>query len=162
MQNISGNEKAASDLFNLLVELGRVRAMRDPMQMLVAEQELTTPQLHTLSWLAIDGALTMGELARRLGITEKTITGVIDRLERDRLVQRVRDSADRRVVRAHLTGVGKRQAEKLVDTARHSMAAFLSMLDDEDRASLLRIIQKVVTRVASMSSETSKEKDVRK
>jgi DNA-binding MarR family transcriptional regulator len=44
------------------------------------------------------GPMTAGELAHRLGLTTGAVTGVIDRLERARLVRRAADPADRRRV----------------------------------------------------------------
>jgi DNA-binding MarR family transcriptional regulator len=51
--------------------------------------------LDVLDWA---GAISAGELAKRVGVTSGAITGVIDRLERDGWVQRVRDPGDRRKV----------------------------------------------------------------
>ena len=49
-----------------------------------------------LIMLAVRGEATPRELARRLWVNPATITGIIDTLERDGLVQRRRDAADRR------------------------------------------------------------------
>jgi len=51
--------------------------------------------LDVLDWA---GAISAGELAKRVGVTSGAITGVIDRLERDGWVRRVGDPADRRKV----------------------------------------------------------------
>jgi DNA-binding MarR family transcriptional regulator len=51
--------------------------------------------LDVLDWA---GAISAGELAKRVGVTSGAITGVIDRLERDGWVRRVRDPGDRRKV----------------------------------------------------------------
>src|SRR5215468_4932005 len=48
--------------------------------------------------LARTGPITAGDLARRTGLTTGAITGVIDRLEREGFVRRVRDPHDRRRV----------------------------------------------------------------
>ena len=48
--------------------------------------------------LARTGSITAGELARRTALTTGAITGVIDRLEREGFVRRVRDPHDRRRV----------------------------------------------------------------
>jgi DNA-binding MarR family transcriptional regulator len=44
------------------------------------------------------GQTTAGELARESGLTTGGVTAVVDRLERDGYVRRVRDSSDRRKV----------------------------------------------------------------
>ena len=49
-------------------------------------------------------ARTPGDLARLTGLTTGAITGVLDRLERDGYVRRVRDHHDRRKIFLELTG----------------------------------------------------------
>jgi DNA-binding MarR family transcriptional regulator len=51
-----------------------------------------------LTLLRTRGPMTPGQLANASGLTSGTVTGVIDRLERARLVRRERDSGDRRKV----------------------------------------------------------------
>src|SRR5689334_18604765 len=102
MANIRDVER----LKELLLGLGRRRPLRDPLSS-GAELELAGPQLHTMVWLGHDGPLTMGELARRLGVTEKGFTGIADRLEKHGYCQRERDTNDRRVVRLRLTSKGE-------------------------------------------------------
>jgi DNA-binding MarR family transcriptional regulator len=50
-----------------------------------------------------NGGLTAGRLAELSGLTTGAVTGVLDRLERARLVVRVRDAADRRKVNVAVT-----------------------------------------------------------
>ena len=51
-----------------------------------------------LSLLNVHGPLTPGRLAQMTGLTSGTVTGVIDRLERNGFVRRERDATDRRKV----------------------------------------------------------------
>jgi DNA-binding MarR family transcriptional regulator len=51
-----------------------------------------------LTLLRTRGALTPGQLAEASGLTSGTVTGVIDRLEKAKLVRRERDNGDRRKV----------------------------------------------------------------
>lgn len=54
-----------------------------------------------------DGRTTMGELADMLEVSPRTVTGLVDNLERDGLVRRVDDPKDRRSVYAELTEQGR-------------------------------------------------------
>jgi len=51
-----------------------------------------------LTLLQMRGSMTPGQLAAATGLTSGTVTGVIDRLEKAKLVRRERDSNDRRKV----------------------------------------------------------------
>ena len=51
-----------------------------------------------LTLLQMRGSMTPGQLAAATGLTSGTVTGVIDRLEKAKLVRRERDGSDRRKV----------------------------------------------------------------
>jgi DNA-binding MarR family transcriptional regulator len=55
------------------------------------------------------GDLPLGDLALSLDSTPRNITGLVDHLERDGLVERVPDPDDRRSVRARLTEEGRQK-----------------------------------------------------
>jgi DNA-binding MarR family transcriptional regulator len=57
-----------------------------------------------LTLLRTRGAMTPGQLAEASGLTSGTVTGVIDRLEKAKLVRRERDGGDRRKVLVVLMG----------------------------------------------------------
>jgi DNA-binding MarR family transcriptional regulator len=157
MRNISDVEDVAHHLMELLAALGRRSSLRDPLAQLTESLELTAPQVHTVAWLGRDGALPMGELARRVGVTEKTITGIVDRLEREEYVQRERDASDRRVVHVRLTPRGQETSDRIQEQARAGLGAFLSLLDPEERTALLRIFEKLVARVSVAPAPPSSE-----
>ncbi|MHB8420951.1 MAG: MarR family winged helix-turn-helix transcriptional regulator [Myxococcales bacterium] len=126
-----------------LVALGRRRSLRDPVASVCAKMDLTSPQIHALSWLGL-GALTMGDLARLLGITEKTATGVVDRLERERYVVRSRDGKDRRVVHVQLAQRGRATARRLDQLITEKLGRLLASLDAKSRRDLFRILEQLL------------------
>jgi DNA-binding MarR family transcriptional regulator len=142
----------ATRLQELLYALGRRRSLRDPIASTSEEFQLTPSQVHVLLWLGKDGTLAMGELARRLGVTEKTVTGLVDRLERSGYMQRERVAPDRRVVRCRLTAEGQKTYEKLDHSLLEAMGQLLSMLDGSDRKALFRIVEKLVRQVEPPSA----------
>jgi DNA-binding MarR family transcriptional regulator len=132
----------------LLAALGKRQSLRDPLAMAVEEMSLTGPQLHAVLWLRREGQLTMGRLSQRVGVTEKTGTGLVDRLERDGYVRRVRDEADRRVVHVRLTDQGGAVAAELDRQITEKMRLMLGLLDPEDRSALFRVLEKLLARTA--------------
>lgn len=129
-----------------ILTLARVRPLRDPVAATCEHLALTPPQIHALLWLGEDGPLTMGELARRVAVTEKTVTGIVDRLERDGHLARERDAADRRVVRARLTAKGEEAYRRIDGEIHGSVQRLLGLLDAADRRALLRIVERLIER----------------
>ncbi|MDC0713061.1 MarR family transcriptional regulator [Stigmatella sp. ncwal1] len=154
-----GPTSEVSRLLQLVYTLGRRRSLRDPIAGLCEQFQFTPPQVHALLWLGQDGALTMGELARRLGITEKTVTGVVDRLEREGHLQRERVHEDRRVVRCRLTDSGQQTSQQLHQLVNQALSQLLEMLDSSDRKALFRIIEKLVRRLDTSPEPTPAEEE---
>lgn len=139
----------------MLTALGRRRSLRDPIGAAFGE-EFTPTQVHALLWLRIDGALTMGEVARRGGVTEKTITGVVDRLETAGLLERRRDADDRRVVRVRLTRKGQSTAARLFDHVTARIALLLGLLDAGERRDLFRILGTLLERLGEGADDPAR------
>ena len=59
---------------------------------------LTFPQTLVLSLLSAEGPMPISELAKATGSANRSIPGVLDRLEQMELSQRIRSEKDRRVV----------------------------------------------------------------
>src|SRR5260370_21860642 len=72
---------------------------------------LTEGRMRVLFRLYRCGDTPLGDLAENLESTPRNITGLVDHLERDGLVERVPDAEDRRSVRARLTEAGKTRIE---------------------------------------------------
>src|SRR2546428_3149185 len=84
------------------------RLTRHLMDRWAEKHGLSEGRLHVLFTLASapDHRLQLHELADQLDVTPRNITGLIDHLERDGLVERVDDPADRRLTYAQLTVAG--------------------------------------------------------
>jgi DNA-binding MarR family transcriptional regulator len=142
--SISSSRVAEAErLVELLSELGRQSPLRDPVAAVVEDMELTPVQLHALLWLGRDGPLTMGELASRLGSSERAVTGIVDRLERGALARRVRSEEDRRVVRVQLAQKGARGFRALSGRLVTKLAAFLELLAPEDVRALFAVLERI-------------------
>jgi DNA-binding MarR family transcriptional regulator len=76
-----------------------------------AKHGLSEGRLGVLFRLYRCGDQPLGELADDLAMTPRNITGLVDHLERDGLVERVPDAEDRRSVRARLTEAGRERIQ---------------------------------------------------
>lgn len=84
--------------------------------------------------------LPLGEVAGRAHCVRSNVTQLIDRLASDGLVRRGNDPADRRVVRAELTPLGREQALAGASRMEEVRSAFAASLAEEDRAALIRVL----------------------
>ena len=79
----------------------------------VSEYGLTLAQFGVLEALLHLGPLPLGELADKLLVTGGNVTYVMDRLEKQGLVERRRSDQDRRVITAVLTPQGRELVENV-------------------------------------------------
>jgi DNA-binding MarR family transcriptional regulator len=86
------------------------------------------------------GALMPSELAERIGVTRPTITGLVDGLVKQGLVERAAAANDRRAVRVRLTRAGKRRMGSLLPGQFAAMASIVDGLSKRDRATLRRLL----------------------
>ena len=89
--------------------------------------------------------VALGELAQMLSVSPRNITGLIDNLERDGLVVRVPDPADRRSVLATLTEKGRDRIDSIWRDAVHRQVGLTDGFSQEELAQLrhlcLRLVQ---------------------
>lgn len=108
---------------------------------------LSEGRLHVLWALrsSPERQLPLGELADQLEVTPRNVTGLIDHLERDGLVERLDDPADRRLTYARLTTSGAKRLEGMREQGLEwqlKMATGLSAEELEQlRHACLRLIE---------------------
>lgn len=72
---------------------------------------------------APDEGLSIGELARAGRVSSRNVTGLVDTLASDRLVERVQDQHDRRSVRARITPAGLEWLDSFREPTQRAMTA---------------------------------------
>lgn len=92
--------------------------------------------------------LSPAELAERTGVTRATVTGLVDTLERDGLVTRTPDPADRRMMSVRLTPKGERLVMEIMPSHFQRMAWLMEPLDEDERQTMVRLLAKITQRVA--------------
>ena len=112
--------------------------------------ELTGPQLTVLKMLEGVGDLSLSELSERIRAQNSTVTGIIDRMEREGLVIRARSTEDRRVVHIRLTDKGAKIAREIAVEPMEIFRNALECLSASEMRDLLRILTKVAQRVQSL------------
>ena len=105
------------------------------------EHGLTGPQVTVLKLLEGVGDLSLSELSERIQARNSTITGIVDRMQRDGLVKRRRSERDRRVIEIVLTERGVQLAKAIPVQPMEMFASALRSLNRDDRESLRRILR---------------------
>jgi len=124
--------------------VGRLRYSVTRLARLLRQQDQSGLSPTTTAMLAAigrDGPITLGELAAHEQVAPPTITKSVDKLESAGFVERLRDTADRRVCRVTLTTTGRKQ----LDTNRSRRTAWLARqlraLPDDDLATLAAAVE---------------------
>jgi DNA-binding MarR family transcriptional regulator len=75
----------------------------------------------------------MNDLAAQVGLHQSTLTRIVDRLERDGLVARRRDSKEKRLVEVALTGAGRKLYRALDRECTTVASEMLKVVPEEKR-----------------------------
>lgn len=121
------------------------------------KEHLTVPQLDIITCLSRTKGLPLSELAERLLVTGGNVTGIIDRLERDGYVYRVRDKNDRRVVRALLTEKGFNLYKSFLPRYKEVMQRINAGLTAPERKQLQRLLKKLAHSVQDFQLREASE-----
>jgi DNA-binding MarR family transcriptional regulator len=110
----------------------------------------TLPRFDLLAALdrSPDG-MTLGEVSRRMMVSNGNVTGLAARLEAEGLVERSADSADRRAFRLRLTARGRREFRRQSAAHEEWVAGLLAGLAPEERAALHRLLGAAKTSIRS-------------
>jgi DNA-binding MarR family transcriptional regulator len=108
---------------------GRAISVADPIRLKFWDgRGLTMPQLRLMYLLLQQDCRSVGELADEMAVRPATITGLTDRLVRQRLIERQPDADDRRVVRVALTAQGRRVLGEIETASRAYLGAVLERM----------------------------------
>ncbi len=123
---------------------------------ILSDFDITPPQFNALVTLIRHGDLTMGALCRRLYLASSTVTDLIDRMERDDLVERVRDDKDRRVIRLHVKPKGHQLLKKVMAARLRYLNKILDSLSDQQQEVLLSSLHRLYE---LMTKQETKDND---
>ena len=88
--------------------------------------------LQVLFTLDTEGPLPMSRLADAMDVSQASATGIVDRMEQRGLVERLRDDADRRVVRVALADGGRQTIGVMASERRERLSQILEQLTDPE------------------------------
>ncbi len=107
------------------------------------ETGLTGPQLWAIKTIAQEAPIMVSEIARRMYLHPATVVGILNRLEKQGLVIRLRSTKDRRVVRVELTGQGRALVKKAPEVAQGLLVSGLEKLDTNRLKSIAQALDQM-------------------
>jgi DNA-binding MarR family transcriptional regulator len=114
---------------------------------ILSNYTITPPQFVALQWLFEDGDMTIGELSNKMYLACSTTTDLVDRMEKNELLMRVKDPNDRRVVRIHLLDEGKRIIDEVIKKRQAYLEEVLKNFSSDEtmllKASLIKLHQEM-------------------
>jgi DNA-binding MarR family transcriptional regulator len=91
------------------------------------------------------------DLARKLGVTRATMTGLLTGLEKQGLIVRRTPDADRRRVGVSLTNAGRRTLGNILPDYYRLFAKLTAYLDEGERQTLIALLKKVNQGLSAIS-----------
>jgi MarR family transcriptional regulator for hemolysin len=119
------------------------RSYQKALEVELAPFQLTYRQAQVLGWLVLDGELSQVELADRMMIEPATLVGVLDRMERDRLIKRTPAPNDRRKKVICLNDAADGVWSDVIVCAKRVRARATRGLSDRQLASLFKALQTI-------------------
>jgi DNA-binding MarR family transcriptional regulator len=89
------------------------RAMKRTLDAKLTGHGITATQFIVIAQLWSEDGISITELGEHLDLDNPTLTGIVDRMERDGLLKRQRDNSDRRIINVCLTTKGKKLEEEI-------------------------------------------------
>ncbi|OAS84887.1 MULTISPECIES: MarR family winged helix-turn-helix transcriptional regulator [Metabacillus] len=137
----SVNEQTVADLEKALRHISAI--IKQKGREILNDYTITPPQFVALQWLWENGDLTIGELSNKMYLACSTTTDLVDRMEKNQLVLRVKDPKDRRVVRIHLLQEGERIIEEVIAKRQHYLKDMLVTFEEKELSILEKSLIKL-------------------
>lgn len=102
-----------------------------------------------------DGTAAPSVLAEKAGVSRATMTGLIDGLERDGLVERVLDTEDRRRLAIRLTAGGQTKLDEVMPEYYQRVRQLMLPLDEANREQFIHLLNLIQAGVNNLSRHSS-------
>ncbi|GLO61101.1 MarR family transcriptional regulator [Vibrio sp. MACH09] len=122
-----------------------IRAIDIHSKKLSKESGLTGPQLILMRSIKELGEVTIKQLSVHTNMSQATATAILDRLERNGYVQRVRSTQDKRKVHAHITDLGNQRLASAPLPLQDTFVKKFQTLDEWEQTLLLSSVQRIST-----------------
>lgn len=108
---------------------------------------ISLSEFRVLSLLSEQGTCPMVKLAHDQSMTKSGMTGLIDHLEDQGFIKRIRSKNDRRIINIEITTEGRKLIKKCTILYQQFVEKSLEDLSEEEIETLLRIVKKMTLSV---------------
>ncbi len=106
-----------------------------------------------LYYLGLEECINQKELAEKMQIKESTVARLVDRMERENLVERQRNENDRRVFNLVLTEKGLRYRETLLPEGEKFNDIVSKDITEDEMETFMSVLKKMVSNVKEFKHE---------
>jgi DNA-binding MarR family transcriptional regulator len=137
------------------------KAMRQQADRWAEQHDLSEGRLHLLFRLrrAPGHQLALHLLANVLDVSPRNITGLVDHLEKDGLIERVPDSTDRRSIQARLTAAALKKMDRLWKESTTSQVSILKGFSTEELGQFRDFCYRLVENMAKAEQATGSKEE---
>lgn len=103
--------------------------------------------MYVLERIYLSEKILVKELSKQYNIPPSTLTGIIDRLEKKKLIERLRTNIDRRAIELVTTSNGRIAVEKHIEEDKLFSRNFFDTLDSDNKEELKDLLIKLLSNI---------------
>lgn len=130
------------------------KSINDAFNNVVLKYGLTRSQCVALYYIDLDGSTNQKQLAKKMNIRESTMTGLLDRMERDKLIERKPDKEDMRRKTISLSDRGYDKLSEISQVTEEFVNEATSKVSDKD----IEIYEKVLDQMLESTLDWQERK----
>lgn len=107
--------------------------------------------MYVLERIYFNEKMAIKDLSKQYSIPPSTLTGIIDRLENKKLIERLRTNIDRRAIELIATPEGKTAVEKHIKEDKLFSNNFFNTLEQEKKKKLKELLEELLNNINKAS-----------
>lgn len=120
------------------------RDFQNVMDKTLSTMQLSVPEWRVLLMLSRNNACSLNELVSLTGVTQSTLSRVIDRMEKKELLIRIKKAGDNRFSDIRIREKGIEAVTPATDALQQACNQALANLEDEERDSMIETMKKLI------------------
>lgn len=121
---------------------------------------LTAVQVRVLQIVMERGHATSKQIAVKMGVSQPTMSSLLDRLENKGFIERHPSKVDRRQVHIHMTAAGRDAIAKAPDPLQQRYVKQFEAMDDWEQAMFVSVLERVAAMLDAADIDASPLLDI--